>query len=442
MSKRTKKKTPQKKGTAASNTEQDVVPNLSSSGTGELETAPAAAPDSHEESRASHPAQTDDGASEGAEPAHDDRDTRASTPVVAGAEGESAEPEPHTNADEAWAGTETATRTRLTAVDDVDVFPFDNARAASVESAELQFDSEFDVATLYEPEGAEQADNAGPADPEEEAERAHLRGAIEALVFASDSPIKPSEIAKLASTSLRQVKEALDELQRIYAPRGIHLDEVAGGWVFRTSPQYAPFVRDLTKQKPVRLTRSQVETLAIIAYRQPVTRPEVDEVRGVDSGPVVKVLLERDLVRILGKRDEPGRPLIYGTTNHFLEFFGLRSLKDLPTLREFTELSDESREVFEEELGVTPDAGSAFDETRGLEDDAPDPEPESSRAPQESMRVPAGEGAFEEGDGPEAVEPAPISGVEGIPHDVPADISSADVVAGAVPHDDDDDDDD
>ena len=186
-------------------------------------------------------------------------------------------------------------------------------------------------------------------------QRKHLRGLLEALVFASDSPITPKELGKLASAPQKQVKELLAELKVDYATRGMHLDEVAGGWVFRTSPQYAPFVRDLTKQKPVRLTRAQVETLAIIAYRQPITRPEVDDVRGVDSGPVLKLLLERDLVRILGKRDEPGRPLIYGTTGHFLEFFGLKSLKDLPTLREFTELSDESREAFEDELGETPE---------------------------------------------------------------------------------------
>jgi len=185
--------------------------------------------------------------------------------------------------------------------------------------------------------------------------RKHLRGLLEALVFASDSPIKPKDLGKLADAPVKQVLEVLAELKNDYATRGIHLDEVAGGWVFRTSPQYAPFVRDLTKQKPVRLTRSQVETLAIIAYRQPITRPEVDDVRGVDSGPVMKLLLERDLVRILGKRDEPGRPLIYGTTGNFLEFFGLKSLKDLPTLREFTELSDESRDTFEEELGEAPE---------------------------------------------------------------------------------------
>jgi segregation and condensation protein B len=185
-------------------------------------------------------------------------------------------------------------------------------------------------------------------------QRKHLRGLLEALVFASDQPIKTNELAKLASAPQKLVKELLAELQQDFHGHGIHLEEVAGGWVFRTSVQYAPFIRDLTKQRPVRLSRAQVETLAIIAYRQPITRPEVDDVRGVDSGPVLKLLLERDLVRILGKRDEPGRPMIYGTTTQFLEFFGLRSLKDLPTLREFTELTEESREKYEEEIGEPP----------------------------------------------------------------------------------------
>jgi segregation and condensation protein B len=285
-------------------------------------------------------------------------------------------------------------------------------------------------------------------------QRKHLRGLLEALVFASDSPITPKELGKLASAPQKQVKELLAELKVDYATRGMHLDEVAGGWVFRTSPQYAPFVRDLTKQKPVRLTRAQVETLAIIAYRQPITRPEVDDVRGVDSGPVLKLLLERDLVRILGKRDEPGRPLIYGTTGHFLEFFGLKSLKDLPTLREFTELSDESREAFEDELGETPEdaarraaeaevaeagreAGEASaeggdaegeggdvegDEAGELEDDeAGEGELEDveagegeDRAVHESMRVPVGAASSghdigDEDDGPTLTSEAPPS---------------------------------
>jgi segregation and condensation protein B len=186
-----------------------------------------------------------------------------------------------------------------------------------------------------------------------ELSRAHLRGLLEALVFASDKPVKSAELARLASAPFKDVRELMVDLKRDYTQRGIVLDEVAGGWLFRTHVQYAPFVRELASERPVRLTRAQVETLAIVAYRQPTTRPEIDEIRGVDSGATLKLLLERDLVRILGKKDEPGRPLLYGTTGQFLEFFGLRSLKELPTLREFTELSDDSRRVAEAELGET-----------------------------------------------------------------------------------------
>jgi hypothetical protein len=114
---------------------------------------------------------------------------------------------------------------------------------------------------------------------------------------------------------------------------------------------YAERVRQYLSLRPVRLSRAQLETLAIVAYRQPITRPEIDDIRGVDAGPVLKGLLERDLVRIIGKKDEPGRPMLYGTTPSFLEAFSLKSLRDLPTLREYTELSEESRQTFESELG-------------------------------------------------------------------------------------------
>ena len=207
------------------------------------------------------------------------------------------------------------------------------------------------------PEEDEQA-TPSESDPDVEVEearelsRTHLRGLLEALVFVSDKPVKTNELARLASAPLKQVKDVMGELKDTYSHRGVVLDEVAGGWLFRTQLQYAPFVRELTSERPVRLTRAQIETLAIVAYRQPMTRPEIDEIRGVDSGATLKLLLERDLVRILGKKDEPGRPLVYGTTTQFLEFFGLKSLKDLPTLREFTELSDESRRVAEVELAA------------------------------------------------------------------------------------------
>jgi segregation and condensation protein B len=170
----------------------------------------------------------------------------------------------------------------------------------------------------------------------------HLKGVIESLVFASDKPMTPSDIARIARADARDVRRLLEELREEYKPRGVHLDEVAGGWQFRSSAANAPFVRELLQAKPVKLTRAQVETLAIVVYRQPVTRPEIDEIRGVDSGGALKVLLERELVRMMGRKEEAGRPVLYGTTPTFLQFFGLKSLRDLPTLREFTELTAES----------------------------------------------------------------------------------------------------
>jgi segregation and condensation protein B len=198
--------------------------------------------------------------------------------------------------------------------------------------------------------------------PAADVARAHLKGLIEALVFVSEHPLTVNEIAKAAGGADKKLVRVLtDELRQEYSRRGIHFDEVAGGLLFRTSAVYAPFIRDVSAKKPVRMTRAQLETLAIVAYRQPLTRPEVDDIRGVDSGPVLKALLDRDLVRILGKKDEPGRPLLYGTAPSFLEFFGLKSLKDLPSLREFTELSDDSRRAYDREMGGESDGPTVAD---------------------------------------------------------------------------------
>ena len=220
--------------------------------------------------------------------------------------------------------------------------------------------------TTEEPSAAPDADEDEGADSittsATDRERTNLKGLVEALVFATDKPIKVGELARLTDAAPKLIRVLLLELAEDYKPRGIQLSEVAGGYLFRTNVRYGSFVRELTQQKPVRLSRAQLEALAILAYRQPITRPEIDEIRGVDSGPVLKMLLERELVRILGKRDEVGRPLIYGTTPEFLEFFGLKSLKDLPNLREFTELTDESHAIAEKELGESwrgPDGGNA-----------------------------------------------------------------------------------
>lgn len=240
--------------------------------------------------------------------------------------------------------------------DEGDEGDVDGAHAAAGSDAP-DGDAADGAADPYADFAGEQQDlDLAPANPTAALARQHLKGVLEALVFASDEPIRQVDLARRAHARAKDLVPILAELRKDYEGRGIQLDEVAGGWVFRTSARFAPFVRDLARAKPVRLSRAQVETLAIIAYRQPVTRPEIDEVRGVDSGPVLKLLLERDLVRILGKRDEPGRPLIYGTGAGFLDFFGLKSLKDLPTLQEFTELNEESRIVYEAETGETPDA--------------------------------------------------------------------------------------
>ena len=178
-----------------------------------------------------------------------------------------------------------------------------------------------------------------------------VRTVVESLLFVSDRPLSLEQLVEATGLDSDKVQKALGTLQgeRREGISGIVLYEVAGAWQFRTDPESVDYVRRFLKVKPQRLTRAAVETLAIIAYRQPVTRPEVEEIRGVDSGAVLKALLERRLVKILGKKEEVGRPILYGTTREFLEFFALKDLGQLPTLREFHELSEEHQEIVEKE---------------------------------------------------------------------------------------------
>lgn len=167
-----------------------------------------------------------------------------------------------------------------------------------------------------------------------------LRAIVESLVFVSDIPLRPERIAEAIEVERGRVVQILRELESEYrqARRGFVLEEVAGGFQFRTRAEHIDWVRRLNKSRPFRFSRAALETLAIIAYRQPITRAEIEYLRGVDSGGVVKTLLDRHLVRILGKKDIAGRPMIYGTTREFLELFGLRDLAALPTLKEFSEI--------------------------------------------------------------------------------------------------------
>ena len=174
---------------------------------------------------------------------------------------------------------------------------------------------------------------------------------LEALFFAAEKPLDLAALEEATQFPREILTAALAELQKTYAPGagGVALVDLGGRWQLRTEPQVGAYVRRMLQVKPMRLTRAALETLAIIAYRQPITRPELEDLRGVDCGAVTRALLERKLIRILGKKDEPGRPLIYGTSREFLELFNLRDLTQLPTLREFQELSEESRKIVEEE---------------------------------------------------------------------------------------------
>jgi segregation and condensation protein B len=237
-----------------------------------------------------------------------------------------------------------------------DVIPLQALGDAVPESDEPDLDAALDFDAAEPPVAAE-------AQPDEDAVEdtgAYLKGLIEAILFVSDKPLDLKELARAAKIDRKRTQELLDELRAEYRSRGITIEEVAGGFSFRSSPQYSTYVRGFLAHRPVRLTRAQLETLAIVAYRQPITRPEIDDVRGVDCGPVLKGLLERDLIRILGKKDEAGRPMLYGTTPQFLELFNLTSLSELPTLKEFTELSDESRQTFESETGESAPDPSLF----------------------------------------------------------------------------------
>jgi len=169
---------------------------------------------------------------------------------------------------------------------------------------------------------------------------AKLKAILESLVFVSEFPVRAERLAEATDSErglvLRLLRELVAEYQQ--SGRGLLLVEVAEGFQFRTPLEHMEWVRRLSHSRPFRFSRAALETLAIIAYRQPITRVEVEYLRGVDSGGVIKTLLDKHLVRILGKKDIPGRPLIYGTSREFLELFGLRDLAALPTLKEFSEL--------------------------------------------------------------------------------------------------------
>ncbi len=162
-----------------------------------------------------------------------------------------------------------------------------------------------------------------------------LVAALEALLFVASQPLPGDRIAAILGCSTEQVAELAQRLEQKLVGHGVQLTRLANGYTLATRPQYADYVQALLEPEPQRLSTQALETLAIIAYRQPITRPEIDELRGVNSAGIINSLLEKNLIRIAGRKDAPGRPFLLETTEHFLAVFGLGSLDDLPLLEQF-----------------------------------------------------------------------------------------------------------
>ncbi len=167
---------------------------------------------------------------------------------------------------------------------------------------------------------------------------------VEALIFASDSPLPARKIKELIdedTIGVKEIKEAIEQIKQFYEENDspLEIQEVAGGYQIVTRKYYAPYITRLYKSRSTqRLTQKGLETLAIIAYKQPITKQEIEAIRGVNSDAVIRTLIERHLITVSGREKAPGNPLLYGTTKYFLEYFGLNDLSDLPKLKEMDEL--------------------------------------------------------------------------------------------------------
>ncbi len=195
-------------------------------------------------------------------------------------------------------------------------------------------------------------------------ERDRLRSVLESLLFASDVPLTAQRMGEvLEGVEKNEIAAALEELQTELesAGRGFRLVEVAGGFQMRTPKENAEWVKNLFRGRPARMSRATLETLAIIAYKQPITRAEIEAIRGVDVDGVLSTLLERRLARIVARKDVPGRPFLYGTTSEFLELFNLKDLANLPTLKEMEEMTLPENPELSGEEGVVSSKGSGED---------------------------------------------------------------------------------
>jgi segregation and condensation protein B len=200
-------------------------------------------------------------------------------------------------------------------------------------------------------------------------ENRQLKAIIESLIFVSETPLSLERMKEVLGEVnkkdlQRLVSELIEEYQQA-ADRGFYLIEVAEGYQFRTRPELADWIRKLKKTKPSSLSQPALETLAIIAYRQPVTRMDVEKIRSVDCGGVLRTLLEKKLIQIIGRKDLPGKPLVYGTSKKFLEVFGLKDLASLPTLKDLEGLGPSSQAALFSEMTPPEESPAREDEELG-----------------------------------------------------------------------------
>ena len=210
-----------------------------------------------------------------------------------------------------------------------------------------------------------------------------LTSALEAIIYAADEPVTLDQLAKAVESEKPEVRAALDALVATSQTqgRGVEIRKVAGGWKMYTKPQHHDVVRKFIKslRPPVRLTMPALETLAVIAYKQPVTGPEINEIRGVNCGGVLKTLLEKRLITTAGRKPVIGRPILYRTSKDFLMRFGLSDLEELPSLKEFEQLAQAALGNDDGIAPLEPEDG-AVEAQANAEGDAAAETPESPKA--------------------------------------------------------------
>ena len=284
---------------------------------------------------------------------------------------------------------------------------------ASTEEPSAEDAGEVGESTGTEGEAAKRED--GGDESAEAGDRDRLDSVLESLLFAAGAPLQVRRMVQvLGGPKSKEVRMALKRLMAEYCgpDRGIHLVEVAGGFQFRTAPENAKPVRTLLREKPARLGRAALETLSIVAYKQPVTRGEIEAVRGVDADSAINTLQAKRLIKIDGRKESVGRPLLYSTTPEFLELFGLKDLKELPTLKEIGPVPEPENETDIEEEGIAADdIEEAF---RGASAQDGDEQAEAERTQVEGTDVagPESEGVKGEELGAEASGESAASGEE------------------------------